>query len=281
MASPCLILTRPEGRNQALAHRLQQAGHDVLCLPALALQPCAPEALELAALADEDLLVFVSRQAAQVFVDHLARRDDDREPWPGQAWLGCVGAASARPLHACERLSATRIVHPPADAPDQDSEALWALLVPHLPEVRRATILRGQQGREWLGRQLDAAGVRVRRLTVYERRPARWSDAQEQALVRAMQAAPAPVFLLTSTESLQAVQAGIQALGLERRWADCRFVVIHQRIAGHLQTILGASDARAAQAIAVCAPSDDAMADALMAQAAASRVSLGLQSRHD
>ncbi len=283
----CIVLTRPAQRNVAL----QEALHDAACgaplnllaLPALETRTRdLPDQTvpDLCALAAYDLVVLVSRQAAQVLVDAVAPHAQ-ASAWPAQTWLATVGAASAQPLLACTAIPARRVLHPPAAALHQDSEALWALLAPRLAHMKRALILRGPTGREWLGERLEAAGLVVDRRSVYDREPARWTAAQVAPLRRALASTAPVVFLLTSSESVNAVWANLRAFGLDGRWSDCRFVVIHQRIAAHLQTILGYPDVRAARDIVVCAPTVQAMAAALMAQAACPAVPLGLQSRHD
>jgi uroporphyrinogen-III synthase len=42
-----ILLTRPEGRNEKLAERLREAGHDVICEPLIALEPLSDEPVEL------------------------------------------------------------------------------------------------------------------------------------------------------------------------------------------------------------------------------------------
>jgi uroporphyrinogen-III synthase len=42
-----ILLTRPEGRNEKLAERLRQAGHEVTCEPLIALEPLSDEPVEL------------------------------------------------------------------------------------------------------------------------------------------------------------------------------------------------------------------------------------------
>jgi uroporphyrinogen-III synthase len=42
-----VLLTRPEGRNEELADALRAAGHEVLCVPLIALEPLGDEPIEL------------------------------------------------------------------------------------------------------------------------------------------------------------------------------------------------------------------------------------------
>src|SRR3546814_5385398 len=79
------------------------------------------------------------------------------------------------------------------------------------------------------------------RLALYDRQAAVW-DAQLSDKLAAALAAPAPcVFLLTSAEGVDAVHANMLRLGLQDAWARARFVVIHERVASRLQSLLQAS----------------------------------------
>ncbi|OXC90945.1 cysteine dioxygenase [Achromobacter sp. KAs 3-5] len=72
------ILTRPAGRNEALAGRLQGAGWQPCILPALEIHPLAVAAEDLPRPSAYDLVVFVSGNAARQYLDQLARADGAR-----------------------------------------------------------------------------------------------------------------------------------------------------------------------------------------------------------
>src|SRR5690606_1365564 len=125
-----VVLTRPQGKNEALADRLAAAGLPALLLPALRIQSLSPEPAELATPADYDLIIFVSGHAAQFYLQVLARRGGGCL-WPAHTLAATVGVASARRLQDNFCIPSEQIVHP---APDscQDSETLWRLLEPRL-----------------------------------------------------------------------------------------------------------------------------------------------------
>src|SRR5690606_4251860 len=120
--------------------------------------------------------------------------------WPDKVYAAAVGAASARMLYQYKVLPTERIIHPPESDPNQDSEALWALLQQHQLQFARVLIVRGQQGREWLGQRFEEQGALVERVAVYRRIPAVWSSIQEQQLEEALINGIC-IFLLTSSES--------------------------------------------------------------------------------
>ncbi|WP_050849460.1 uroporphyrinogen-III synthase, partial [Bordetella pertussis] len=171
--SQIAILTRPQGRNGALAQRLHDAGWQTLCLPALRIEPLPPENGVVPLPRDYDLVVFVSGNAARLYLEQLRERGE--LPWPAGAVAATVGPASARALLDSGQFGAdTTVLHPAETAPTHDSEALWALLRARPALPRRALLVRGTQGRDWLADRLVAAGVEVSRHAVYRRRPAPW-----------------------------------------------------------------------------------------------------------
>ena len=259
-----VILTRPAHRNTTLAARFTEDELSVLCLPALRLQSVLGTAQHVPGPEGFDLLVFVSGHAVQLYFDNLRRLRPDHV-WPQGVRVATVGYASAEPLYQTDVVPTTHILHPDPAAEGQDSEGLWRVLQPVLPQLERVLIVRGQVGREWLGAQFENSGVHVTRFSLYQREPEVWNadHPDVQVLVSELKAGRSPVFLLTSSESVDAVHANMQRLGLMSEWARCRFITIHERISSHLQTILHASGAYATHPIKVCAPSDDAIYQAI------------------
>ncbi|SHG75879.1 uroporphyrinogen-III synthase [Pollutimonas bauzanensis] len=257
-----VVLTRPQGKNEQLAGRLRAAGWQALILPALRICPLLRDGDQLPSPADYDLIVFVSSNAVRFYLDLLDRRPGGH-CWPERTLAATVGRSSAQPLYDSGLMPHAHILHPDPGSQSQDSEALWALLQPRLHRLGRVLIVRGVSGREWLGAQCEEAGARVERLALYGREPALWRADQAADLRKALARPESCVFLLTSGESVDAVHANVRRLGLEAAWARCRFVVIHERVAGRLQSVLGASGNVAAPMVKVCSPSDDAIFQAI------------------
>ena len=259
-----VILTRPAHRNTTLAARLANDKINVLSLPALRLQSMLGSAQHVPGPEGFDLLVFVSGHAVQLYFDNLCRLRPDYV-WPQAVRVATVGYASAEPLYQTDVVPTRHILHPEPGVEGQDSEGLWRVLQPVLSQLERVLIVRGQTGREWLGAQFENAGVQVTRFSLYRREPEVWSadHPDVQLLVRDLKAGRSPVLLLTSSESVDAVRANMQRLGVMKEWGRCRFITIHKRISSHLQTILHASGAYATYPIKVCAPSDDAIYQAI------------------
>jgi uroporphyrinogen-III synthase len=181
----------------------------------------------LAALADFDLALVVSPQAARAAAALLAT------PWPTGTAIAAVGAGSRAAV-----LAAIPGAHRARLLPARDdeilgsgSEALWPLLQAMQPPPRRALLLRAQSGREWLAAKLEAAGVAVTSLAVYSRLPFEPPSALRERLAAAAAAGLASVIsssdavdaladtLASQPEVLRALRAG-NALASHPRIAE-------------------------------------------------------------
>lgn len=258
---PHVVLTRPSGRNEAVAARLSADGMPLLILPALDILPVSPSDLRLPDPSLYDLIIFVSTNAVAGYL-RLLDATGFQGPWPAGTLAATVGAASAGLLYKDHVVPPALVLHPDA-ASTQDSEGLWTLLQPRLSSLRRVLIVRGQSGREWLGERLEAANVVVERLAVYTRQPAVWTPDELQRLNAALRSSAPCIFLLTSGESVDAAHANIVRAGLLTPWTQSRFVVIHERVARRLQSVLGASGKVESSMVKVCSPGDDAIYESI------------------
>jgi len=256
-----VILTRPAGRNHALAAHLHAHGVATLELPALAITPIACDARALPRPADYELVVFVSSAAARAYAEQL-QCFAHLKHWPAHIPVACVGPATARSLCGPFWPQSLTVHHPEPDAPHHDSEALWQVLQPVLLHIQRVLIVRGAVGREWLAEQLIQRGIHIPRHAVYQRHPADWPDAARATLARWRDEHQTPVWLITSTASLTAIATQLA----HANWLDWsrthHYVLTHPRFAPHLSTVLGdVPDAR----IQLCTPDTTDMVRALLA----------------
>jgi len=257
--SSLILLTRPAGRNEALANHLQAQGMQAICAPLLTvnLHPQAHENwLEAAAF---DLIIFVSGYAAQCWLQVSASKTGAPH-WPARTLAASVGAASARPLHGV--VPAAQLVHPSPEEP-QDSESLWQRLQSRVKQSRptppRVLIVGATQGRDWLQHQLQQHGCRVERYAVYERQPAHWQEVDVRPLRQALTDDMRPIVLLTSTQAVQALDANLRRLNLTALYGQARFLLIHPRIIEALQTLAQHANLD----VTTCSPDDDAILNAI------------------
>ncbi len=231
--SALAVLTRPAGRNEALASALQEQGVATLSLPALtvslrpqAMQPwVAPDAY--------DLVIFVSGFAVKCYLQAWQQAEAERQ-WPPQTRAATVGAASALPLFEAGWIPKAQILHPEPDVP-QDSESLWQILQEHAGISPRVLIVGAQEGRNWLRQRLEAEGSQVDRYAVYERVSAHWTAPQLAPLAEALERGHAISALLTSSQGVDAFASNLQTHGLTKLYARAGFVAIHERVASRLQ----------------------------------------------
>ena len=244
-----VVVTRPGAAGRALADELTRAGQPALWLPAFEFGPPPDEARAravLASLADFDLAILVSPQAARATAALLER------PWPAGTAIAAVGAGSRAAVLATIPGAAQAPLLP---ARDEDlrgsgSESLWPLLQAMQPQPRRVLLLRAQGGREWLAEKLQAAGSTVTPLAVYTRMPCAPSTEMRVRLAAAAGAGLASVIsssdavdalaemLAGQPEVLQALRAGA-ALASHPRIAE------RLRAAGFARVTVCAPDAQA------------------------------------
>ncbi len=257
------VLTRPAGRNETLAGRLRGAGWQPCILPALEIHALPVASADLPRPSAYDLVVFVSGNAARQYLDQLAEADG-AVAWPAGVAAATVGPASAQALRESGWFGAnTTVLHPDESAASHDSEALWRVLqgLPRLPA--RVLLVRGTQGRDWLGDQLQAHGASVTRHAAYLRRPADWSPAQLAALRQWADSGAIATWLITSGEGADAVRDHLQAAGLADWWRRCRFVLTHPSLARRMPS---SGDGEASRAmVKICLPNDESIFQAFVA----------------
>lgn len=191
LAGRTVLVTRPLQQGAALAQAIRAAGGAAFEFPALDIEavPGAQLSASLTQLADADIAIFISPNAAQFGMTairaggHLAASTE----------IFAVGPGTVRALQA-QGLS--RAIAPPG----QDSEALLAL--PQLQDVsgKRVVIVRGVGGRALLADTLRARGAEVHFMECYRRS---CPQADAAPLLACWQAGGIDAVTITSAETLR------------------------------------------------------------------------------
>jgi uroporphyrinogen-III synthase len=232
-----VVITRPLQEARRWADRLRRHGLEPLVLPLLAIGPPPdPRGLaQAAAQADRySAVMFVSANAVQGF---FAASPAFHRP---RAW---APGPSTREALEIAGVPGERIDAPPADAARFDSESLWQQVGGQLRVGDRLLLVRGGdsegrgQGRDWLTRQLAAAGVHVDTTVAYVRHLPTWSE-EEIAAARAS-ASDGSVWLFSSSEAA----ANLARLLPGQNWRQARALATHPRIADAVR-ILGFGELR-------------------------------------
>ena len=218
-----LIVTRPAAQAAAWVDELRALGLDAVALPLIQIGPpadAAPVILAWRELPQLSLVMFVSANAVQWFFAQASG------PWPAGVRAGSTGPGTSAALRDAGLPSAA-IVEPPVDAARFDSEALWVQLSGEDWAGRRALIVRGEDGRDWLAETLRSRGAAVEFVAAYRRLPPQ-PDAAQQALLQAALADPAAqLWLFSSSEAI----GHLRALAPGANWSASRALASHPRIA--------------------------------------------------
>ena len=221
-----VIVTRPAAQAADWVAQLQAHAIDAVALPLIGIASVAdPAALHAAwrGLTTQRLVVFVSPNAAEQF---FAQRPPDA-PWPPALLGGSPGPGTTRVLVGLG-VPPERLVEPASDAPQFDSESLWAQLSERDWNGANVLIVRGDGGRNWLAQTLREAGAQVAHVAAYER-IAPVFGAAESALLRA--ALDQPAVHLWFFSSSEAIDNLAIAHGAASDWRAANAIATHPRIA--------------------------------------------------
>ncbi|MBS0849928.1 uroporphyrinogen-III synthase [Citrobacter sp. JGM124] len=231
-----ILVTRPSPAGEELVRRLRLTGKTAYSFPLIEFAPgkeLAQLPTMLAAL-PPDSLVFALSQHVIHFAGPLLRQSGIG--WPKELNWFAIGRTTALALHAASHLT----VHYPHDK--ETSEVL--LQLPELQNIsgKQVLILRGNGGRELLGKTLQERGAKVDFCECYQRNEInyngmeeawRWSEKNVSTLV------------VTSGEMLQQLHTLIPAWYRENWLTQCQLLVVSERLAS-LARDLGWQDIRVA-----------------------------------
>lgn len=242
-----LIVTRPAVQAAPWVAALQALGLDAQALPLIDIAPPHEPAAVQAAWAGLDALALVMFVSANA-VEHFFAARPAGAGWPAALLAGSTGPGTSAALRAAGVL---QIEEPSADAPQFDTEALWARLATRRWQDTRVLVVRGEDGRDWLAETLRAQGAEVSFVAAY-RRVAPVLNVAGRALLAAARAAPAQhLWLFSSSEAV----GHLQALSSGGDWSAAQAFASHPRIAhaarsagfGHVQLIAPTPQAVAQQ----------------------------------
>jgi uroporphyrinogen-III synthase len=226
-------LTRPSSDNHAWHKGIAATGHQVVDWPLIEIQAVSDKQRLLAVLNDWPLyqaVMFVSRNA----VLHTFSVGKPAAGWGStRCWATGPGTRQA--------LLEAGVPQTLIDAPDEqagqfDTEALWQVVRPVLLADKLVLILRGSDadqadtalegvGRDWLMQQLQAAGLPVQTVAVYQRGCPIWDDLQREAARRA--ASDGSVWVFSSSQAL----VNLARLLPGQDWSLTKAITTHERIA--------------------------------------------------
>lgn len=223
-----VFVTRPEREARRWVDELRLRGFDALSIPLIAIAPVADAAPLRAAwqgLPACRAAMFVSGNA----VRHFFAAAPGGAMWPAatRAWATGAGTLGALVSAGVPREC---IDAPAADAAQFDSETLWPQVRQQVRPGERVLIVRGGDaggagaGRDWLARQLAAAGAVVETVASYRRAaPVLSGEQRADALAGATEG----VWLFSSSEAI----GHLRGVFPGQSWQMARAVATHPRIA--------------------------------------------------
>jgi uroporphyrinogen-III synthase len=228
MSAAPVMVTRPAREAARWVAELRAAGLEAVALPLIAIEPL-DDAAELQAarqrLSDYDALMFVSAAAVEHFF-----RAGGALPSAMRQRFWATGPGTRGALQEAG-VPASAIDAPPDDAEQFDSEALWARVQPQVRPGARVLIVRGGDasgqpaGRDWLAREIAAAGGVCDTVVAYRRLLPFLSAAERQAAAEG--AAGHAIWLFSSSEAIANLCRALPATS----WRSARAIATHPRIA--------------------------------------------------
>lgn len=236
VSAPTVVLTRPVQDVKPWLDALQAQHVPTVVLPLLRIALIADAARWLRVWQDVQAghyaaVMGVSSNAFRAF---FANRPEGlgAKGIPSQVRFWATGAGSAHTLQSLG-VPPMQIDQPVPDAAQMDSEHLWPVVASQVRLGQRVLMLRGASsgnnpaeakpsGNPWLAHQLQAAGVVVDELAVYQRLAPIWGSAQLALLQWALQRRV--VWLLSSSEALGHLPAAVD-------WSTQCAMATHPRIA--------------------------------------------------
>lgn len=229
--SPPVVVTRPLAQALPLVERIEALGRNAVVFPLLVIEPMADDGALRQCLSHLDqyaMVAFVSPNAIDIALPLTGRL----AAWPGQVAIAVVGEGSRKALARHGLDASTARIFSPRDPLRSDSETLIEALDLDALRGKRALIVRGESGREFLGDALRAAGIRVEQVAAYRRSAPQLDATGIGQLVQLLDSGAD--WLITSSEALRILidlsrQAGGPAA--VSKMQQQRIIVPHARIA--------------------------------------------------
>ncbi len=232
-----VLVTRPEREAGPWVQALQAEGVQAEAFPLIEIAPLDDaQALHAAWVQVPQCLavMFVSANAVRFF---MAAQPAGLEVQTCRAWATGPGTQAAL---LDSGWPSAQIDAPRPDAPQFDSEALWAVVAERVRTARakgpaQVLIVRGADGqgqmagRDWLAQQLQQVGLLVLQVVAYARQAPVLSSLQQARACQAVQ--DGSWWLFSSSEAAVHLQQACPALDLSRAQA----LATHPRIAERLR----------------------------------------------
>lgn len=206
-----VLVTRPVQQAQPLCDQIIAAGGVAIALPVLDIVPILPWDESAFNLAEQEMAIFVSRNAALIFKANLPTNLADNLQWVA------VGPGTAATMQEC---GFPVDIQPPSPS---GSESLLTMPEFHAVQDKKIVIVRGEGGRELLANTLFERGAEVHYLDIYRR------ALPERATLDIERAKTADCMVVSSIAGLNNLCKLIDIEHLKSKW----LIVVSERIRQH------------------------------------------------
>lgn len=222
-----VIVTRPLKQAELLAKEIESIGRHPIIFPLLDILPPEDKSridMALSHLDQYACVIFVSPSAIDSMMPLIKK-------WPHEVSIGLVGEGSRLALSKYHDTVDGVRVFTPNDPEKSDSEGLSAVLPVAGLQHKRVLIVRGQSGRDLLGKFFENHDVAVDYLPAYQRVSPEFTLARQQQLDAILKEKNDWIF--TSSEALHTLMAWIKQYGelhLVAKLQHQRIIVTHPHI---------------------------------------------------
>lgn len=228
-----ILVTRPAAQSEEWVTQLRRSGLDAVALPLIKI--AAPDDLgpvhqAWSELPSRRLVCFVSPNAVECFFSLRTALT----AWPASLQAASPGPGTSAVLRRCG-VSSHLIIEPAADAPQFDSESLWAVLQSQIWARASVLVVRGDGGRDWLADQLREAGAEVNFVSAYRRVAPRFNAPALVLLEAALALPQRHLWFFSSSEAVANLMEAPQLESLGMDWARGMAVATHPRIADNVK----------------------------------------------
>ncbi|WBF65740.1 MAG: uroporphyrinogen-III synthase [Candidatus Kinetoplastibacterium crithidii] len=236
--SKSVILTRPDGLNDALEKKIKKTGINTYSIPLISIIPL--EKFDKVFLpSNYDFVIFVSGNAVRLYLKEVFEKKYVSF-WPPNSVVATVGPATAKVFKSSKyvlpNIDKIQILFPNEFGCLYDSESLFLLLKKNYSLLgKRVLIVRGVSGRNWLLDKLKESGCFVEICSIYLRKKELLLHSQLSTISKVYSESKEVIWIFTSNEIVSSFFLNLKYFQHNDFFSKSSFIVIHYKIKEFLE----------------------------------------------